>query len=45
LLDIAEGPGSMHTIFVSDGINPIELDVPVLDGSLQEYRPFLDFVK
>lgn len=44
LLDIAEGPGSMHTIFVSDGMSPIQLAVPVLDGSLEEYRPFLEFV-
>jgi hypothetical protein len=44
LLEIAEGPGSMHTIFVSDGTSPIKLAVPVLDGSLAEYRPFLELV-
>ena len=41
LLEITEAPGSMHTIFVSDGMSPIRLLVPVLDGSLEEYRPFL----
>jgi hypothetical protein len=44
LLEITEGPGSMHTIFVSDGMNPIQLAVPVLDGSLAEYRPFLELL-
>jgi hypothetical protein len=42
LLEISEQPGSMHSIFVSDGMSPIQLLVPVLDGSLAEYRPFAE---
>jgi hypothetical protein len=29
---------------VSDGMSPIQLAVPVLDGSLEEYRPFLELL-
>ena len=36
-------PGSMHSIFVrASGADPIELPAPVMDGSLAEYRPFID---
>lgn len=42
LLSLDTKPGSLHTIYVSDGSDPIELVVPVMDGSLAEYRPFVE---
>jgi hypothetical protein len=42
LLSLDAKPGSIHTIYVSDGSDPIELVVPVMDGSLAEYRPFVE---
>ncbi len=42
LLSLDSKPGSLHTIYVSDGSDPIELVVPVMDGSLAEYRPFVE---
>lgn len=42
IIDVAEIPGSMYSLFISDGINPAEVSVPVLDGSLEEYRPFAE---
>ena len=36
-------PGSMHSVFVrASGADPMELPAPVMDGSLEEYRPFID---
>ncbi len=42
LLSLDAKPGSIHTIYVSAGSDPIELVVPVMDGSLAEYRPFVE---
>ncbi|MDG2496889.1 MAG: hypothetical protein P8M68_01750 [Aquiluna sp.] len=42
ILTIPERPGSMHMIYFTDGLNPVELMVPVLDGQLEEYRPFAE---
>lgn len=39
---ISEAPGSLHSIFLSAGADPITLQVPVMDGSLAEYRPFVE---
>lgn len=44
LSTVTEGPGSMETIKVSQngsGESSIELKVPVLDGTLAEYKPYL----
>ena len=42
IIQITEEPGSMHMIYFSDGMSPVELMVPVLDGQLEEYRPFAE---
>lgn len=42
VLPISQRPGSMHSIFLSDGSDPIEMLVPVLDGTLAEYREFVE---
>lgn len=42
LLSLDAKPGSLHSIYVSDGSDPVELVVPVMDGSLAEYRPFVE---
>jgi hypothetical protein len=39
---ISESPGQLHSIFLSGGGDPITLQVPIMDGSLEEYRPFYD---
>lgn len=42
-LYLTEIPGSMHPVFVRiSGNDPIELPTPILDGALEEYRPFID---
>lgn len=42
-LYLSEVPGSMHPVFVRiAGIDPVELPTPILDGTLEEYRPFVD---
>jgi hypothetical protein len=35
-------PGQMHSVYVSAGSDPVELLVPVVDGSLEEYRSYAD---
>lgn len=35
-------PGQMHQVYVSDGADPIGLLVPVVDGSLEEYRSYAE---
>lgn len=42
VFNLDEKPGSLHSIFVSNGSDPIEMLVPVMDGSLAEYRPFVE---
>ena len=37
-------PGSMHPIFVSGASDPVEMLVPVMNGALAEYRPFVELV-
>jgi hypothetical protein len=39
---ISEGPGQLHSIFLSSGGDPITLQVPVMDGTLEEYRSFYE---
>ena len=42
-LYLTEIPGSMHPVFVRiAGNDPVELPTPILDGTLEEYRPFVD---
>lgn len=42
-LFLTEIPGSMHPVFVRiAGADPVEMQTPILDGSLEEYRPFID---
>jgi len=35
-------PGQVHEVAVSGGGDPFVLDVPVMDGSLEEYRAFAE---
>ena len=35
-------PGQVHEVAVSGGGDPFVLDVPVMDGSLEEYRPYAE---
>jgi len=37
-------PGSMYPIFVSGASDPVEMLVPVMNGALAEYRPFVELV-
>lgn len=41
-LFLTELPGSMHPVFIRAGGDPTEIQVPILDGTLEEYRPFID---
>ncbi len=41
-LFLTELPGSMHPVFIRAGGDPTEILVPILDGTLEEYRPFID---
>lgn len=42
-LYLTEIPGSMHPVYVRiAGNDPVELPTPILDGTLEEYRPFVD---
>jgi len=34
----------MHSIYISDGMNPRQLLVPVLDGSLAEYSAIAELL-
>lgn len=42
IMTLDEKPGAMHSIFLSNGSDPIEMLVPIMDGSLAEYRPFVE---
>lgn len=42
VMTLDEKPGSLHSIYVSNGSDPVEMLVPVMDGSLAEYRPFVE---
>ena len=35
-------PGSIHPVYLSGSGDPIEMNVPILDGTLAEYRPFVE---
>ncbi len=41
-LFLTELPGSMHPVYIRAGGDPAEMLVPILDGTLAEYRPFVD---
>lgn len=41
-LFLTEQPGSMHPVYIRAGGDPTEILVPILDGTLEEYRPFID---
>jgi hypothetical protein len=41
-LFLNELPGSMHPVYIRVGGDPTEILVPILDGTLEEYRPFID---
>jgi len=45
IVEIDALPGALYPIFISDGGDPIELLVPVLDGTLAEYREFYEQLK
>jgi len=45
IVEIDARPGGLYPIFISDGGDPIELLVPVLDGTLAEYREFYEQLK
>lgn len=40
LLQLSEVPGELVSVFVTEGDLPKTMMVPVLDGTLEEYRPF-----
>jgi hypothetical protein len=35
-------PGSIHSVYLAGSADPIEMNVPILDGTLAEYRPFVE---
>ncbi|MEY5146164.1 MAG: hypothetical protein RL224_478 [Actinomycetota bacterium] len=39
---LTEMPGSMHPVYIRAGGDPTEILVPILDGTLEEYRSFID---
>lgn len=39
---IDEIPGGLRNVYVAAGGDPVGLLVPVLDGTLEEYRPFVE---
>lgn len=41
-LTVSEIPGAMRNVFIASGGDPVGLLVPVLDGTLEEYRPFVE---
>jgi hypothetical protein len=41
-LYLTELPGSMHPVYLRVTGNPSQMLVPILDGTLEEYRPFID---
>ena len=44
VMPLAVTIGSMHPIFVSGNADPVQMLVPVMDGTLAEYRPFVELV-
>jgi hypothetical protein len=40
VLPIGVLPGSMYSIYIAGNSDPVEMLVPVLDGTLEEYRKF-----
>lgn len=34
--------GGIHPVFLAGSSDPIEMNVPILDGTLAEYRPFVE---
>ena len=42
VLDVDEIAGAMRNVFISAGGDPMGKLVPVLDGTLEEYRPFAE---
>lgn len=42
LVTLSETPGELVSVFVTEGDLPMTMQVPVLDGTLAEYRPFVD---
>ena len=42
VLNVDEIAGAMRNVFISAGGDPIGKLVPVLDGTLEEYRPFAE---
>ncbi len=42
VLPISGIPGSIHPVFLAGSSDPIEMNVPILDGTLEEYRPFVE---
>lgn len=42
VLEISEPAGAMHSVFLSGGEDPFGVLVPVMDGTLAEYQPFVD---
>jgi hypothetical protein len=41
-LTLTEIPGSMHPIYLRVTGDPTRMLVPILDGTLEEYRPFIN---
>jgi hypothetical protein len=41
-LTLTELPGSMHPVYLRVTGDPAQMLVPILDGTLEEYRPFID---
>ncbi len=41
-LPAEEIAGNMYSVYLNDGTGPVELLVPIVDGTLEEYRPFAD---
>jgi hypothetical protein len=42
LVQLTEGPGELVSVFVREDGSPVTMLVPVVDGTLAEYRPFID---
>lgn len=42
VMSLPANPGSMYSVYLAGNSDPIEMLVPVLDGTLAEYRPFLE---
>jgi hypothetical protein len=42
VMPLAGVPGSIHPVYLAGSSDPIEMNVPILDGTLAEYRPFVE---